>query len=112
MKQRFIKAILYLLLAATYLPVAACYSQESASSQTAGFYKDLFMSGGVRLSSRKSLPAAESLGLSYEYYAGKDEAKQNDLFSGSPTDTTGVLLYPVGQPGFRMLFVNGGSATL
>ncbi|MDE0736814.1 MAG: hypothetical protein OSB47_13400 [Pirellulaceae bacterium] len=116
MKQRFIQTVLCLFLGVGCFQVDTCYSQESsqvsASPQTPGFYKDLFMSGGVRLSSRKTLPAAESLGLSYEYYAGKDEAKQKELFSGSPADTNGVLLYPDGQPRFRMLYVNGGSATL
>ena len=37
------------------------------------------MSSGVNLSSRKTLPAAESLGLSYEYYAGKDAEIQTDV---------------------------------
>ncbi|MBT5020864.1 MAG: cyanophycinase [Planctomicrobium sp.] len=37
-----------------------------------GYYKDIFMDGGVRLSSKKRLLAAESLGLSYEHYADKD----------------------------------------
>ena len=87
-------------------------SPDTKVPRGSGYYKDLFMSGGVRLSSRKILPAAESLGLSYEYYAGKDQAKQNELFSGSEIDTNGILLYPDGQPRFRMLYVNGGSATL
>ena len=106
MKQRVIQTVLCLLLGMSWFPVGTCHSQQSSlaspSLKTPGFYKDLFMSGGARLSSRKTLPAAESLGLSYEYYAGKDEAKQNELFSGSPADTNGVLLYPDGQPRFRM----------
>ena len=77
-----------------------------------GFYKDLFMSGGVNLRSRKSLPAAESLALSYEYYAGTDVEIQTGLYSGSELDSNGVLLYPDGAPRFRMLYVNGGGATL
>jgi D-alanyl-D-alanine carboxypeptidase (penicillin-binding protein 5/6) len=76
-----------------------------------GFYKDIFMDGGVYLSSRKRLPAAESLGLSYEHYAGKDSATQRELIIGSSTDTNGVLLYPDGQPRFRLIYVNGGGAT-
>ena len=79
---------------------------------TPGFYKEIFMSGGVRLTSRKKLPAAETLGLSYEYYAGKDKERQNELISGSELDHNGVLLYPDGQPRFRMFYVNGGAATL
>jgi len=76
-----------------------------------GFYKDLFMSSGVNLTSRKILPAAESLGLSYEYYAGKDAVIQNRLITGDHHDTNGVLLYPDGAPRFRMIYVNGGGAT-
>ncbi|MFT4690846.1 MAG: cyanophycinase [Limisphaerales bacterium] len=76
-----------------------------------GFYKDIFMDGGVNLSSRKQLPAAESLGLSYELYAGKDADKQRALISGSAWDENGVLLYPDGQPRFRLIYVNGGGAT-
>ncbi len=85
---------------------------EAARSHTAsGFYKDVFMSGGKNLTSRKTLPAAESLGLDYEYYAGADVARQNQLLVGSPSDENGVLLYPDGAPRFRLLYVNGGSAT-
>jgi cyanophycinase len=76
-----------------------------------GYYKDIFMDGGVNLSSRKRLPAAESLGLSYEHYAGKKPEKQRELLVGSDADTNGVLLYPDGQPRFRMMYVNGGGAT-
>ena len=84
---------------------------EPVAGRPRGFYKDLFMSSGVRLTSRKQLHAAESLGLSYEYYAGKDAKQQNELISGTPGDTNGVLLYPDGQPRFRMIYVNGGGAT-
>ncbi|MBT5597373.1 MAG: hypothetical protein HOJ62_01960 [Planctomycetaceae bacterium] len=86
-------------------------TDSDSSSPPVGFYKDLFMSSGVNLSSRKSLPAAESLGLSYEYYAGKDAEIQNRLMTGEQHDTNGVLLYPDGAPRFRMIYVNGGGAT-
>ncbi|MCH2361589.1 MAG: serine hydrolase [Pirellulales bacterium] len=76
-----------------------------------GFYKDIFMDGGKYLTSRKTLHAANSLTLSYEYYAGTDQSKQNELLIGSDYDTNGVLLYPDGQPRFKMLYVNGGGAT-
>ncbi len=76
-----------------------------------GFYKDVFMDGGVNLSSRRSLPAAESAGLSYELYAGRDPDKQRELIVGSDHDENGVLLYPDGQPRFRLIYVNGGGAT-
>ncbi len=95
---------------------AACtdIATETISARKAewpGFYKDLFMSSGVNLSSRKTLHAAESLGLPYEYYAGKDPIRQNHLLIGSEHDRNGILLYPDGQPRFRMIYVNGGGAT-
>ncbi|MBI61295.1 MAG: hypothetical protein CMO79_02625, partial [Verrucomicrobiales bacterium] len=76
-----------------------------------GFYKDIFMNGGVNLSSRRSLPAAESAGFSYELYAGRDADKQRELIAGNDFDNNGVLLYPDGQPRFRLIYVNGGGAT-
>ena len=85
-------------------------SVESLAHQ-AGFYKDIFMSSGANLTSRKTLFAADTLDLSYEYYAGKDAFQQNKLLVGTKEDSNGVLLYPDGQPRFRMLYVNGGGAT-
>ena len=76
-----------------------------------GFYKDIFMSSGTNLTSRKTLHAAESLDLSYEYYAGADASWQNQMLIGSSIDENGLLLYPDGEPRFRMLYVNGGAAT-
>ena len=76
-----------------------------------GFYKDIFMSSGKNLTSRKVLHAAESLSLQYEYYAGSDAWWQNQLLIGSLADQNGALVYPDGQPRFRMLYVNGGGAT-
>ena len=76
-----------------------------------GYYKDIFMDGGVSLTSRTSLSAAESLGLTLEYLATSDEAIQTDLMIGTGYDTNGVLLYPDGQPRFRLIQTNGGSAT-
>ena len=74
MKKKTIQPIYYLLICIGWLTQTTCYGEEKPAS---GFYKDVFMSGGVRLSSRKVLPAAESLKLSYEYYAGKDAEKQS-----------------------------------
>ncbi|MBE0675936.1 MAG: hypothetical protein IH591_14865 [Bacteroidales bacterium] len=87
-----------------------------------GYYKDIFMDGGIKLTSREDLPAARFLDLSIEYFASgrysstfpptrRDTLLQNQLFIGSETDLNGVLLYPDGQPRFRVLYVNGGSAT-
>jgi len=67
------------------------------------------------------LPAADLLGLSIEYFASTrykstfpptrtDSIVQDRLIIGSETDLNGILLYPDGQPRFRMIFVNGGKA--
>ena len=93
----------------------ACVDAEPAlyiaKTASPGFYKDLFMSSGVNLSSRKTLHAADSLGLDYEYYAGRDAVRQNHLLIGGDSDRNGVLLFPDGAPRFRMIYVNGGGAT-
>ncbi|MDX9928217.1 MAG: BPL-N domain-containing protein [Bacteroidales bacterium] len=90
--------------------------------QSQGFYKDIFMDGGIKLTSREDLPAAIYLDLSMEYFASQrysstfpptrlDTIIQNQLFIGCETDINGVLLYPDGQPRFRVIYINGGTAT-
>lgn len=92
-------------------------------TQAQGYYKDIFMDGGIKLTSREDLPAARRLGLSIEHFvSGKDTPEspltlqdtiiQQMLFGGSEIDHNGVLLYPDGEPRFRLLYVNGGKATL
>ncbi len=83
-----------------------------------GFYKDIFMDGGIRLTSRRTLPAQEHLGLTMEFFASapnkaltrQDTIRQIEVFCGTKEDTNGVLLYPDGAPRFRMIYVNGGAA--
>lgn len=88
-----------------------------------GYYKDLFMDGGIMLTSRNTLPAADLLGLSMEHLctteAGDtnaistyERALQDKLIIGSSMDENGILLYPDGEPRFRLVYVNGGKATL
>lgn len=111
MMARFV-AITLLATGGTFL--AAAESDEKRAPEVGsleGFYKDLFVDGGARLSSRTSLHAANSLGLDYEYYAGRDETRQSQLISGNEDDFNGVLLYPDGQPRFRLIYVHGGGAT-
>ncbi|MCQ2138039.1 MAG: hypothetical protein MJY60_04975 [Bacteroidales bacterium] len=79
------------------------------------FYKDVFMHGGLSLSSYDSLPFLGALGLSHEYVAlgsATEENKelQKSIFNSNPDDANGVLLYPDGEPRFRLLYVNGGGA--
>ncbi|NLX41405.1 MAG: hypothetical protein GXY75_05880 [Bacteroidales bacterium] len=84
-----------------------------------GYYKDLFIDGGVLLSSYPDLPAANYLNLSVEIFNTSknedlnalDTLIQTLLFSGSEIDENGILLYPDGAPRFRMIYTNGGKAT-
>ena len=82
------------------------------------FYKDLFLDAGIGLTYRKSLYAAKALGLTLEgitfpsdsdYYV--DAVIQNEIIAGNVIDNNGRLLYPDGEPRFKVLFVNGGSST-
>lgn len=113
-------------------------NSESANVKARGYYKDLFMDGGIHLTSRTSLPAATFLGLSMEYFASNshgsgddDEGKPNpgkltatdtivqrDLYQGSKGDDTyvpyedenGIFMYPDGEPRFRSIYMNGGKS--
>ena len=94
------------------------YAQEK---NRCGYYKDVFMDSGIHLEGRRDLPAARFLGLSMEtfvaasYYPNeltiRDTIAQNELMCGSSLDKNGILLYPDGEPRFRMIYVNGGLAT-
>lgn len=77
------------------------------------FYKDVFFDCGVGLTSRDSLPAVQMLGWSIERCAfdGADEAPmQNAIIAGDSTDWNGHLLFPDGEPRFKVFFMDGGSS--
>lgn len=69
------------------------------------------MDGGVKLYDKTEIPAANALGLSYEYIATEQNPRQNDRMIGRETDDNGVLLYPDGEPRFRLIHTNGGYAS-
>ncbi len=102
-------------IALAFAAVVALLMQDSASAQ---YYKDLFMDGGINITSRKDLPAARYLGISWEaYYSAdtknlsmKDTVEQTEKMVTSPVDYNGCLLYPDGAPRFRVLYENGGKA--
>ncbi len=79
--------------------------------QTPGYFKDIFMDGGVFLTSRLTLPAADSLGLSLEALATELVTYQTTVIIGDTNDSNGRLLYPDGLPRFRTIYTNGGLAT-
>jgi len=96
---------------------------QSAEAQNkySGYYKDLFMDSGISLNTYPDLPAAQYLGLSMERFCTAkengiwgnetDNVMQKNVFSGSPIDENGVLLYPDGAPRFRAIYINGGQST-
>ncbi len=90
------------------------YSQQSDSRT--GYYKDVFMDSGIRLSAKKYLPSATNAGFSIEAFIHskkvtlRDTMLQVECFGGTDEDLNGILLYPDGEPRFRVLFVNGGGA--
>lgn len=85
------------------------------------YYKDIFMDGGIYLTSRKTLPAADYLNLQMEYFASRngddeivtleDSLYQQRWFGPSDVDENGFLLYPDGSPRFKMIYVNGGKSS-
>ena len=78
---------------------------------TEGYYKDVFMDGGVSLYSKTSMTAVDSLHLTMEYLATENQSTQNNKMGGTSNDMNGALLYPDGAPRFRLIYTNGGSAT-
>ncbi|MFA5713133.1 MAG: hypothetical protein WC960_03025 [Bacteroidales bacterium] len=115
------RKILKSLLKQPVLALGAILISFSTPLYGQGFYKDIFMDGGITLASRKDLPAARRLGLSIEHFASskgkkaedfnlQDTLVQNALFLGDENDSNGVMLYPDGAPRFRLVYVNGGSS--
>ena len=103
--------------------VLASVLTAGAQDNTTGYYKDVFMDSGIMLTSRTDLPVTELLGLSMEAFVSSkhsytepykftatDTLRQRELIAGSPIDENGILLYPDGQPRFRMVYMNGGRA--
>lgn len=111
-------------MAATMLMASAAISYaESGHKKEAnayGYYKDVFMDAGINLVSQMDLPAVRYLNLSMETFRSAthspmkltimDTVIQNEMFCGNPWDENGVLLYPDGEPRYRMIYMNGGKA--
>lgn len=93
---------------------------ESADAKARGFHKDLFMDSGISLTSYDSFYAADYIGLSMEYFKSNNNTYLNktdtlltkQLFFGSEEDENGVLLYPDGEPRFRIIYMNGGNSRI
>ena len=105
--------------------VAISYAQErdEKAHNSYGYYKDVFMDAGINLTSKKDLPSTRFLGLSMEAFISAshdpvneltimDTIIQKEMICGNPWDENGILLYPDGEPRFRVIYMNGGRATL
>jgi hypothetical protein len=83
----------------------------SNSPSSEGYYKVLFMDGGVHLTGKVSLPAANYLSLSMEHLATEETDTQAFVMISNSNDDNGRLLYPDGAPRYRVIFTNGGTST-
>ena len=106
---------------ASLLCLASCVTLPTqAQNNSYGYYKDIFMDSGIRLNSLTDLPVSRYLGLSIEAFVSathspdrltlRDTLLQREILTGSEDDLNGVLLYPDGEPRFRVLYMNGGKA--
>ena len=99
--------------------IAEKYSSIKRDVPNEAFYKDVFLDNGVRLATGKTLNALTTLGLptevidfSFSDVIPEEVSMQSAIISGNQSDINGRLLYPDGQPRFKMLFVNGGRASI
>ena len=77
------------------------------------FYKDIFMDSGMGMMAFRTMPVVDYLSLQCEYFyapalTDENQALQDKVFGGCEEDLNGVLLYPDGEPRFRIFYVNGG----
>ena len=100
------------------LPAISTFQLLDEKVPNRSYYKDVFLDAGIGLTSRKTLAAAGYLGLSLEGISfpqtskdTKEIAMQKAIVAGDSKDWNGRLLYPDGQPRYRLLFVNGGVST-
>lgn len=80
------------------------------------YYKDVIMQGGLGLTSRTTLPAAKMLDWSMEYFIGEsgnlpDSLLEHKVWAHSEEDDNGILLFPDGEPRYRVVYNNGGNAS-
>ena len=103
----------------TLLPTVEGFRLVKENEPNRSYYKDIFMDAGIGLSSRTTLAAASYLKLSLEGVClsrsladSEEYVLQNDILAGNQADENGRLLYPDGQPRYKLLFVNGGDSKL
>ncbi|MBQ4184626.1 MAG: hypothetical protein II652_06750 [Bacteroidales bacterium] len=104
--------------------------KQVVHSPNTAFYKDIFLDGGCELNPGikengvvingrlpYALEKAEIKEAEYflatvddvaNGYTDSDQLLQNKIFSGTPDDINGVLLYPDGEPRYRLFYSFGG----
>jgi len=115
------KAISFLAIIVITAAVAGCgdegYDYEVRTDvPNKAFYKDLFMDTGLWMSAYRTMPVVDYLSLDYEYFFAPEanevnQSLQENAYCGSEEDLNGVLLYPDGEPRFKIVYVNGGLAS-
>lgn len=112
------------------VPEAEILAMVPKNVPNTAFYKDIFLDGGCELNpgikengkvinGRLPYALAKAGIREAEYFLStiddvgdgwveSDQAIQNSLIMGSNDDSNGVLLYPDGEPRFRMIYVFGG----
>jgi hypothetical protein len=76
-----------------------------------GFRADVFVDGGAGLSQVSLAASSTFLHLTRDTFFSSSTSKTREKIGGNASDFNGVLLYPDGQPRYRLMFVNGGSAS-
>lgn len=93
---------------------------EPSDVKARGYYKTLFVNAGCKLSNyyrTSDFKWLTTLGLvnDYEYFAGDSVksviSQQASVLNKNSKDDNGVLLYPDGEPRFRMVYCNGGKSS-
>ena len=78
------------------------------------YYKDVFLDGGPYLTSRQILPSCDTFNISEEYINGGSSAADSlvahEILSGSEMDHNGILLFPDGEPRFKLFYSCGGDS--
>lgn len=94
-------------------PTRQAFESLPHNVQNTSYYKDVFLDAGVYLTTRSFLYSVNALGYQLECVSCtdvQDTLWQNMVIGGNEEDENGRLLYPDGQPRFRVLFVNGGNS--
>ena len=112
------------------LDEAAILAMVRTDVQNTAYYKDIYLDGGCELNpgikengvvinGRLPYAMAKTGITDAEYflstvddvdegYTDADQGYQNERIIGTPEDVNGVLLYPDGDPRFRLIYVFGG----